>query len=103
MGGDELLFFIAKSGDGPVGQVRKLTGLSEVEATPQLLILDIPDNGGYYVAADGMSVADFVASYKKGALERKQLPNRPVERPFVHRANAAPVALVTGNATSTRT
>merc|ERR1711918_56758 len=68
--GDELLFFIAKNGEGPVGQLRKLTGLSEVKDTPQLLILDIPDNGGYYVGADGTSVADFVASYKKGALTR---------------------------------
>jgi len=72
--GDEMLFFIAKNGEGATPQVRKLTGLAEPKPTPQLLILDIPDQGGYYVAAEGASVADFLADYKKGGvLERKQL------------------------------
>merc|ERR1711920_1104032 len=46
---DELLFFVARSKDGAAPQVRKLTSLGDATAEPQLLILDIPDNGGFYV------------------------------------------------------
>ena len=47
-------------------------------AAPQLAILDIPDEGGFYVyeeegAVDADSIASFVAKYKAGGLERKQL------------------------------
>jgi len=75
--GGDMLWFSAKVGEGAVPQVRKLTKLSEVESQPQLLLLDIPDNGGYYVApaaeltAEG--VQSFLDAYNKGALDRKQL------------------------------
>jgi len=75
--GDEMLFFSAKSGEGAVEQVRKLINLEAASDKPQLLLLDIPDQGGFYTAeptdltAEG--VAAFLASYKSGELKRKQL------------------------------
>ena len=62
---------------GPAAQVRKLTQLGDPKAEPQLLLLDIPDNGGYYTsdAAEltAASVTDFLKAFKAGSLERKQL------------------------------
>lgn len=75
--GEEILFFQAKASEGPVTQVRKLCKLGEAGATPQVVLLDIPDDGGYYVADtplfDANAVKAFVAEYKAGNLERKQL------------------------------
>lgn len=77
-GGATMLFFIAtKKGEGPVSQVRKLTQLGEEPpAKPQLMILDIPDDGGYYVydgAVDAKAMSDFLASYRARSLVRNQL------------------------------
>jgi len=77
-GGDEMLFFYASEREGgPVDQIRKLTKLDEVAAQPQLLLLDIPDEGGYYTAppaeVTAESVKAFLADFKAGKLERKQL------------------------------
>merc|ERR1719230_2341291 len=75
--GAEELYFVAKSGSGAVPQVRKLCKLGDATATPQLILLDIPDQGGYYVSdattVDADSIASFVAAYKAKSLERKQL------------------------------
>jgi len=76
--GEEIAFFHAKASEGPATQVRKLCKLGEPSATPQLVLLDIPDQGGYYVAdakaVDADAVKAFIAAYKKGgSLERKQL------------------------------
>jgi len=72
-----MLFFAAKSGEGAVPQVRKLTKMDAVSDKPQLLLLDIPDNGGFYVAEPAELTAEavnsFLASYKSGGLERMQL------------------------------
>ena len=63
--------------DGAVPQVRKLTGVGAATATAQMILLDIPDDGGFYVAPDGPitaeSVTSFLDKYKEGGLERKQL------------------------------
>lgn len=73
---EDVLFFCARSAEGPAAQVRKLTKLGEPMASAQLIILDIPDDDGYYtytgeVTAD--SVKQFVEAYKAGTLERQQL------------------------------
>lgn len=74
---DAVIFFTAtKRGEGPVDQIRKLTKLGEPTAAAQLLLLDIPDEGGYYTkegAVDADSLAAFLAAYKAKGLERKQL------------------------------
>eukprot|EP00966_Prymnesium_polylepis_P030073 699091-Prymnesium_polylepis.1 len=76
--GEELLFFAAKSSDGAVPQVRKLVSLAaEPPAQPQLVLFDIPDDGGYYVAEPALltaeSVGAFLDAYTAKTLERKQL------------------------------
>merc|ERR1719335_431387 len=73
----EFLFFIAKSGGGAVPRIRQLCELDEDETAPQLILLDIPDNGGYYVG-DGASISvdglrKWLSDYKGKTLERKQL------------------------------
>jgi len=55
----------------------KLAGPSTKEK-PRMLILDIPDNGGYYVAPEGTEVTEesvkkFLADYTSKALSRQQL------------------------------
>jgi nucleoredoxin len=77
-GGETMLFFIATNkDDGPAPQLRKLTKLGDKPpAKPQLLILDIPDDGGYYLhegPVDAEAMRGFLASYKAGSLDRKQL------------------------------
>jgi len=76
--GEEILFYAAKSDEGAVPQVRKLTNLGSAEGKVQLLLLDIPDNGGYYVgeAADELTadaVTSMLSAYRAGMLDRKQL------------------------------
>jgi len=75
---EDMLFFIASSGEGPVGQIRKMTGLgNEAPSAAQLLLLDIPDQGGFYTGeingVNAESIGTFIDSYKTKKLERKQL------------------------------
>lgn len=75
--GEELIVFAASNSEGPVPQVRKLLKLGEPSSEPQLALLDIPDDGGYYKAEGAVTaeaVRAFVASYKEGGkLARLQL------------------------------
>jgi len=62
----DLLYFYAKSGDGPVGQVRQLCGATDT-AQATLIKLDIPDQGGFYIksgldSVDAAAIADFLAN-----------------------------------------
>jgi nucleoredoxin len=66
-------FFFASPGAVVVEQIRKLTG--QEGKLPAMVMLDIPDQGGYYVAKSASmevgDIEDFVANYKSG--ERKQM------------------------------
>ena len=57
-----------------VGQVRKLCGLP---ATPgagvTLVLLDIPDNGGYYVQTVDDASSDVLKTFLNAPGDRKQL------------------------------
>eukprot|EP00616_Rhizochromulina_sp_CCMP1243_P009393 CAMPEP_0118973736 /NCGR_PEP_ID=MMETSP1173-20130426/10841_1 /TAXON_ID=1034831 /ORGANISM="Rhizochromulina marina cf, Strain CCMP1243" /LENGTH=419 /DNA_ID=CAMNT_0006923429 /DNA_START=43 /DNA_END=1302 /DNA_ORIENTATION=+ len=72
----ELIFFTAKETTGPVPQVLRLMGLQE-DFQRGLLLLDIPDNGGFYAEQpdklDATAIRKFIASYKEGKLDRRQL------------------------------
>merc|ERR1711998_757394 len=74
---EDTLFYYAPSSDGPTGKIRELTQLGEPSATPKLVLLDIPDNGGFYVSEATEVTADtvntFLDMYKAGSLVRKQL------------------------------
>jgi nucleoredoxin len=72
----EVIFFIAKSAEGPVGQIRKLCKLPDATSTPQLILLDIPDNGGFYLPEASLTtdgLRGMLQDHKNGKLERKQL------------------------------
>ena len=79
--GPDAICFYAKTTDGVVGRVRELTKLKTPSEKPTLLLLDIPDQGGFYVTEkdelDAAAIREFLASWKSGALksagERKQL------------------------------
>jgi len=72
-----MLFFIATSSQGAVGKVRELTKLGAPAEEPQLVLLDIPDEGGFYVSPAGPlsadTIVDFLDKYKTRGLERQQL------------------------------
>lgn len=74
--GVSFLFYTATAEDGPVGQVKGLCKVTSTE-TPVAIILDIPDNGGYYskelpeVTVE--SIGAFLADYEAKKLTRKQL------------------------------
>jgi len=60
-----------------VSQIRSLTKLTDALPTPQMILLDIPDEGGFYVSpateitAD--TVAGFLGAYTAKGLDRCQL------------------------------
>lgn len=75
----EMLFFTAKANGEMSGRIRGMCGLS-VEGESKsvaVVLLDISDNGGYYVlegdTVDAASIKQFLADYEtKGKLTRKQ-------------------------------
>ena len=73
----DTLFFVAPKEGQIAGKIRELTKVGEAKPTPQLVLLDIPDEGGYYVSPAAEVTADTIAAflegYKSKALERKQL------------------------------
>ncbi len=74
---EEMLFFYAPSAEGPAVKVRELTKLGQPKPHPQLILLDIPDSGGFYsseattVTPDNVNA--FLEAYKAKTLERHQL------------------------------
>ena len=72
-----MLFFTATETSDVVYQLRMSCDLGEPSGTPQLVILDIPDSGAYYVF-DGDNVnteniSMFIEDYDEERLERKEL------------------------------
>jgi len=72
----EIGFAILTSGGGIGPQLRSLMKVPESPA-PRLMILDIPDEGGFYEGPEGEIteevVAKLVEDYKGKSLDRKQL------------------------------
>merc|ERR1712188_34295 len=70
-------FFTGKSAGGVTDRVRELCNGGDVSGEPQMFLLDIPDNGGYYKAElaeiTEKTVAGFLADYKNKSLSRQQL------------------------------
>ena len=78
--GPEIIFFYATQPSNMASQVRNLCKLPAVEKSgddPIMLLLNIPDNGGYYVSdateITNETVGAFIDAFKAGSLERKQL------------------------------
>jgi len=96
----EFVFYAATKKGNVSAQIRGMCGLEGVDtvaknetsaddgapklirsvsnATPSIILMDIPDNGGYYVGRiaaemDGSNVEKMIADYKEKKLERKQM------------------------------
>lgn len=72
-----MLFFTATETSDVVEQLRVSCELGEPTTTPQLVILDIPDSGAYYLH-DGDNITTeeisaFIEDYDEERLERKEL------------------------------
>jgi len=81
-GDDGCIFFTAHTEAGPVPQVKRLCGLTAASPQPLLLLLDIPDDGGFYTRPLGdvvdekgiaNAVSVFIKDWKANAMERQQL------------------------------
>jgi len=74
---EETCFLYAASTGGPTEQIRQLCKVGAPTETPKMLLMDIPDNGGYYVCDAAELTADtvkgFLDAYKAGGLKRQQL------------------------------
>lgn len=78
--GPEMIFF-TNFQQSPLGErLRSVTGLPPAAKSkgPTLILLDIPDKGGYYTRElEGditeKVIGEYIAQYKSGSLERKQL------------------------------
>jgi nucleoredoxin len=80
--GPELLFFSVFGSNNLTNRVRDMVGLptgkEAASLGPQLVLLDIPDNGGYYkLESTGTQlevtekvIGDFIGSFKAGTLTR---------------------------------
>jgi len=72
--GSDVLFFYGTSDSGVVPRVRQLCNLDSSRGETVMLKLDIPDNGGYYVAEGVKDVtAEAIEKFMKDSGERKQL------------------------------
>merc|ERR1712060_62393 len=80
----EMSFMVAKASSDLSGKIRDLTALESLPASgsapklpPKMLLIDIPSNGAFYVAPEGIitaaAVEKLIADFKAGSLERKQL------------------------------
>jgi len=73
----EFCFFTGKTAGGITDRVRQLCQGGDVGTEPQMFLLDIPDNGGFYAAEAGditeKSIVEFINNYKSSSLTRKQL------------------------------
>jgi len=77
----EITVMIATSAEGLSGRIRGMVSLPAVEEAsklaPKLMLLDIPDNGGFYTGPEGEVSAEvvrkFLADYSAKTLTRQQL------------------------------
>lgn len=65
----EYRFFYADKNQGIASQIRELTGVTG----PKTIVLDIPDNGGFYVTETEGDVQATLQAIKDGKLKRQQL------------------------------
>jgi len=71
------LFITGKASGDISDQIRKLCKLGDAGDAPQMIMLDIPDQGGFYVSdakeITEDSVKGFLQAYKEKSLNRQQL------------------------------
>jgi len=74
-GDPEMIFFYSTSDSGVSGQIRGMTNTTGKKVA--MVLLDIPDNGGYYVSPaeeiNQAAIENFIEMWKAKALDRQQL------------------------------
>merc|ERR1711971_520602 len=72
----EMCFLVCTQGGSILSRLRSMMKMGDAGA-PKLMLLDIPDNGGFYEGPEGAITTDvvqkFIADYKAKTLTRKQL------------------------------
>jgi len=75
--GEEMLFMYASRQGRVCDQIRQLAKVGSPDKNPKLLLLDIPDEGGYYLSPATTVTKDtlttFIEGFKAKVVERKQL------------------------------
>lgn len=71
--GEKTLFYYAMSNEGVVPRIRELCKLGKIGGDVQMIILDIPDNGKYYVSKETNITAATIEEFLKNPGEKKQL------------------------------
>lgn len=71
-------FFVAKGEDGAVPQIRKLCGLpKDAQGRPVMMLLDLHDNGAFYVAdrseISAATIETFIKGYEQKTIARQQM------------------------------
>lgn len=73
----DMAFLIVTENEGLAPRIRSVLGLPEHSLAPRLMIVDIPDNGGYYKGPEGdvtaATVQKFVDDYMAKSLTREQM------------------------------
>jgi len=75
----DMAFFTCTEAGGLCDRLREMTKVGNaVENKVQLVMMDIPDNGGYYVYNEDVSdvkkaISSFYEFYRQGSLQRQQL------------------------------
>jgi len=73
----KLAFMIVTDNEGLAPRIRSMLQLPDANGKPKLMIVDIPDNGGFYEGPEGDITADsvqkFVDEYLAKSLKRLQL------------------------------
>jgi len=75
----DMAFFTCTKAGGLCDRLREMTKVGNaVENKVQLVMMDIPDNGGYYVYNEDVSdvkkaISSFYEFYRQGSLQRQQL------------------------------
>ena len=73
----DFIFFTASSFTGPVRQIKSMMKMDDIAEKPTIIILDVPDNGAFYVAKPDSitpeSIKAAIASYSSKQLTRQQL------------------------------
>lgn len=72
-GDDKVLFYYATSNEGVVGRIRDLCKLGKVAGDVQMIMLDIPEGGKYYVSTEDDITAENIEKFLKNPGEKRQM------------------------------
>lgn len=69
----DVSYYWSMSPEGLGKKIREVVNMKEMKDDPEMIILDIPDNGGYYISTETNITAENIRAFVKSPGERKQL------------------------------